>query len=261
MSKIIEFARKQVGKPYVFGKSGPDSFDCSGLTKAAGRQINLDLYHGATTQWLRGKQTGPPERYGYFDQTGPIETLPTNRVAFLFNQDLKRTDKLVMAHTGMYDGAGRVIQAGGYGGRGVHDNPIDMKRWSHWATLTDYWKARDIGVIDTTLRRGSIGEAVKTLQLSLIALGYDVGKVTQADGKYGPATETGVRAFQSDNSLAVTGEWTDADQMMLDSVLSGEFGPPVNDDVPPVDKTGLLTELEGLNKRQAVIIAALKGVM
>ena len=42
--------------------------------------------------------------------------------------------------------------------------------------------------------------------------------------------------------------------------LADENGPPVNDDAPPVDKIGLLTELEGLNKRQAVIIAALKGV-
>jgi cell wall-associated NlpC family hydrolase len=31
MSKIINFARLQVGKPYVFGTSGPDSFDCSAL--------------------------------------------------------------------------------------------------------------------------------------------------------------------------------------------------------------------------------------
>jgi len=38
-----------------------------------------------------------------------------------------------------------------------------------------------------------------------------------------------------------------------------ENGPPVND--ASVDKAALLTELEGLNERQAVIIAALRGVM
>jgi hypothetical protein len=32
-------------------------------------------------------------------------------------------------------------------------------------------------------------------------------------------------------------------------------------DVVDVDKAALLTELEGLNKRQAVIIAALRGVV
>lgn len=36
---------------------------------------------------------------------------------------------------------------------------------------------------------------------------------------------------------------------------------PMPPDVVDVDKAALLTELEGLNKRQAVIIAALKGVM
>ena len=51
MSKMINFARLQVGLPYVFGSSGPTSYDCSGLTKRAAAQIGLDLYHGATTVW------------------------------------------------------------------------------------------------------------------------------------------------------------------------------------------------------------------
>lgn len=259
MSKIINFARQQVGKPYVFAASGPSAFDCSGLTKRAAAQIGLDLYHGATTQWNRGTETGPPERYGYFDQTGTIDTLP-NKVAFLFNQD-KTAAKLTMAHTGLYDGAGRVIQAGGYGGKGVHNNPIDRRRWSHWATLSPFWAEKDEDdYMDTILRQGSIGEAVKQLQLGLIALGYDVGKNTKADGKFGPATAAAVRKFQADEGLPVTGIWALEDQNALDNALEDENGPPVNDDAPPVDNDALLAELEGLNKRQAVIIAALKGV-
>lgn len=230
MSIIIDFARKQVGKPYVFGRSGMDAYDCSGLTKRAVAQIGLDFYHGATTQWNRGHQTGVAERYNYFGESGDIKTLPTNEVALLFNQDKSRKDNLVMAHTGMYDGKGRVIQAGGYGGRGVHDNPIDMNRWSHWATLSPFWKARDISVADNTLRRGSIGEAVMTLQKSLIMLGYDVGHITKADGKYGPATENGVKKFQGEHGLPVTGFWTDADQAVLDKALADEMGPIENDD-------------------------------
>lgn len=261
MSKMINFSRQQVGLPYVFGASGPKGFDCSGLTKRAAAQIGLDLYHGATTQWNRGTATGPPERYGYFDQTGPIETLPTDRVAFLFNQD-KTAAKLTMAHTGLYDGAGRVVQAGGYGGKGVHDNPIDRRRWSHWATLSPFWAEKDgDDAVDTTLRQGSIGEAVRRLQLGLISLGYDVGKSTQADGKFGPATSAAVRKFQSDEGLDVTGVWSVFEQNALDNALADENGLPVNDDAPPVDRAALLTELEGLNKRQAVIIAALKGVV
>ena len=260
MSKIIDFALAQVGKPYVFGRSGPTSYDCSGLTKRAAAQIGLDLYHGATKQWLRGKQEGAPNQFAYWGETGPIHELPPNRTAFLFNQD-KTKANLVMAHTGLYDGAGRVIQAGGYGGKGVHDNPIDMRRWSHYAILSDFWTERDEGDMSTTLWRGASGDAVKALQTALIALGYDVGKNTQADGKFGPATAAAVRKFQADEGLPVTGFWTPDDQNALDNALADENGPPVNDDAPPVDNDALLAELEGLNKRQAVIIAALRGVV
>lgn len=261
MSKILDFCLAQVGKPYVFGRSGPDSFDCSGLTKRAAAQIGLDWYHGATTQWLRGKQTGAAHQYGYFGETGPIIDLPMNKMAFLFNQDTKRTDKLVMAHTGIYDGNGWVVQAGGYGGRGVHYNPLDKRRWSHYAILTPYWADRDGDTMtDTTLRRGSIGEAVRQMQTALIALGYDVGKNTQADGKFGPATEAGVKAFQKNYGLPQTGIWGTAEEQALDAGLEDELGPPVNDDAPPVDKMALLTELEGISKRLTTIIGALREV-
>lgn len=50
-SNIISLAKSQVGKSYVFGKSGPNSFDCSGLIKylfANTRGINLP--HSASAQ-------------------------------------------------------------------------------------------------------------------------------------------------------------------------------------------------------------------
>lgn len=247
MSKLIEFALKQVGKPYVFGKSGPDSFDCSGLTKRAAAQIGLDLYHGATTQWNRGTESGAIERYGYFGETGAIDTLPTGKVAFLFNRDMTAS-KLTMAHVGLYDGVGWVVQAGGYGGKGVHYNPLDRRRWSHWAVLNNYWTAKDGDVVvDTVLKNGSTGEAVRQLQLGLMALGYDVGKNTKADGKFGLATEKAVRLFQADERLPVTGLWTDADQTALDDALNGEHGPPVNDDavmVPRALLTSIIADLQ-----------------
>lgn len=32
ISKLVEFSKKQLGKPYVWGASGPNGFDCSGFT-------------------------------------------------------------------------------------------------------------------------------------------------------------------------------------------------------------------------------------
>ena len=44
-------ARKQLGKPYRYGGSGPDSFDCSGLTSWAWRAAGVELSHSALTQY------------------------------------------------------------------------------------------------------------------------------------------------------------------------------------------------------------------
>ncbi|AKJ11276.1 glycoside hydrolase [Streptomyces incarnatus] len=39
----IAFARAQIGKPYVWGATGPDSYDCSGLTQAAWKAAGVTL--------------------------------------------------------------------------------------------------------------------------------------------------------------------------------------------------------------------------
>ncbi|MFJ8805020.1 NlpC/P60 family protein [Streptomyces sp. NPDC102490] len=41
--KAIAFARAQIGKPYVWGATGPGSYDCSGLTQAAWRAAGVSL--------------------------------------------------------------------------------------------------------------------------------------------------------------------------------------------------------------------------
>lgn len=42
-AKALAFARAQIGKPYVWGATGPGSYDCSGLTQAAWRAAGVDL--------------------------------------------------------------------------------------------------------------------------------------------------------------------------------------------------------------------------
>ena len=41
--KALAFARAQVGKPYVWGATGPGSYDCSGLTQAAWKAAGVTL--------------------------------------------------------------------------------------------------------------------------------------------------------------------------------------------------------------------------
>ena len=46
----VQYALKQLGKPYVWGASGPNSFDCSGLTMAAWAAAGVALPHNAAAQ-------------------------------------------------------------------------------------------------------------------------------------------------------------------------------------------------------------------
>jgi cell wall-associated NlpC family hydrolase len=50
----VKFALAQIGKPYVFGASGPGSFDCSGLTMAAWHKGGVILPHSAAGQYSYG---------------------------------------------------------------------------------------------------------------------------------------------------------------------------------------------------------------
>ena len=54
VDRVVEFARAQVGKPYQFGSAGPDAYDCSGLVRAAFKQIGIDLPHQSLLQSQRG---------------------------------------------------------------------------------------------------------------------------------------------------------------------------------------------------------------
>lgn len=55
--QALAFAMQQLGKPYVFGAAGPNSFDCSGLTMAAWASAGVSLPHFTVTQ----AQAGTPE--------------------------------------------------------------------------------------------------------------------------------------------------------------------------------------------------------
>ncbi|GAA2699954.1 C40 family peptidase [Actinoplanes palleronii] len=50
-----------IGKPYVFGSEGPNSYDCSGLTKEAWAAVGVHLEHYTKDQWGSGKSVSRSE--------------------------------------------------------------------------------------------------------------------------------------------------------------------------------------------------------
>ena len=64
-AKALAFARAQIGKPYVWGATGPGSYDCSGLTQAAWKaagvtlpRVTYDQADAGTTVSLADAQPG-----------------------------------------------------------------------------------------------------------------------------------------------------------------------------------------------------------
>lgn len=51
---MIAFAKAQLGKPYLFGSAGPNSYDCSGLVRASFAKIGISVPHQSRALALLG---------------------------------------------------------------------------------------------------------------------------------------------------------------------------------------------------------------
>jgi peptidoglycan DL-endopeptidase CwlO len=59
VASVIAFARQQLGKPYLWGGTGPDSFDCSGLVMMAYRSVGVSIPRTSQQQWTWGPRIQP----------------------------------------------------------------------------------------------------------------------------------------------------------------------------------------------------------
>ncbi|MBR0463368.1 MAG: peptidoglycan-binding protein [Clostridia bacterium] len=89
------------------------------------------------------------------------------------------------------------------------------------------------GTAYADMKRGDKGEDVTALQQLLIEAGWLIG---QADGSFGPKTETAVRSYQAYKEIEVTGV---ADDSLIDllrqdiAIARGELSETVEKDYPP----------------------------
>jgi cell wall-associated NlpC family hydrolase len=51
VGQAVDYAEAQLGKPYLWGATGPDAFDCSGLVMMAYRAAGVDIARTSEKQW------------------------------------------------------------------------------------------------------------------------------------------------------------------------------------------------------------------
>lgn len=108
ISTVIAAAQSRLGLPYVWGATGPNSFDCSGLTSWAYKQIGMDISRTTWTQIERGRAVGWGEL-----QPGDLIFFSTDGYC---------------SHVGMYVGGGVMIHAPQPGSNVMYSN-INISYW------------------------------------------------------------------------------------------------------------------------------------
>ena len=91
----VNFALGQIGKPYLWGGNGPDSYDCSGLTKAAWSTVGITLPRVANDQYDFGTKV-------------PLDQLLPGDLVF-YADDLTNTRSI--HHVAIYLGDGSMVEA------------------------------------------------------------------------------------------------------------------------------------------------------
>ncbi|MEU3872541.1 MULTISPECIES: NlpC/P60 family protein [Streptomyces] len=101
-ARAVAFAYAALGKPYVWGATGPDAFDCSGLTQAAWQAAGVSLPRTTYTQINAGRRIARSQ-------------LAPGDLVFFYSG---------ISHVGLYVGDGKMIHAP-HPGAPVRVAPID----------------------------------------------------------------------------------------------------------------------------------------
>src|SRR6516162_673074 len=95
VATAIAFAEQQLGKPYLFGGTGPDAFDCSGLAMMAYRAAGINIPRTSQAQWADGTQI-------------PASQVQPGDLVFFVGADGTPTSP---GHVGLVIGGGKMIEA------------------------------------------------------------------------------------------------------------------------------------------------------
>ena len=160
---------------------------------------------------------------------GTIDTLPEIPGVAL------RSD----GHVGVYVGEGYAVEERGFS-YGCVKTKVSSRKWTHWFQLpfVDYGDAVFTGGSNVkpdtaateytlgtrTLKNGSKGMDVKTMQRFLLQLGFSLPK-HGADGSFGAETLSALKAFQSKVGIKADGIYgSETHQALMDAVADDDEG-------------------------------------
>ncbi len=95
VATAIAYAEQQIGKPYLWGSTGPDAFDCSGLVMMAYRAAGIDIARTSERQWAT-------------EQHVPASRVQPGDLVFFAGADGTPTSP---GHVGLVIGHGQMIEA------------------------------------------------------------------------------------------------------------------------------------------------------
>ena len=95
VATAIAYAEQQLGKPYQWGATGPDAFDCSGLVMMAYRAAGIDIARTSQVQWTTEHQI-------------PASQVQPGDLVFFAGADGTPTSP---GHVGLVIGNGQMIEA------------------------------------------------------------------------------------------------------------------------------------------------------
>ena len=111
--QIVEFAKKYIGTPYVYGGSSPRGFDCSGFVSYVYKNFDIKLPRMSSSQAGQGQ----------YIPNGKL--MPGDLVFF----DTSGRNNGRVSHAGLYIGNGNFIHSSNSNGHAVGINSLDTGYW------------------------------------------------------------------------------------------------------------------------------------
>lgn len=119
-SKLVELAKSKLGCPYVWGATGPNTFDCSGLQMWCHKQIGISIPRTSLEQSRSGKAVSKSDLQ------------PGDLVFF-------KTTSAPVGHVGMYVGNGQFIHAPNKSKPVKYDSLSSSYYSSRYVCARRYW--------------------------------------------------------------------------------------------------------------------------